>query len=164
MKSRLAPILIALAAFAISPPASARKQKLRLNTPKTQTEDYAAGSFCVSSDCKDCHDGYSLDQVVYSGYDKPLTSDKETLFITNNTDRELTAISFYIKYFDANDRQIHKAFHSLDVSIPPGETRMVSFRSWDVQNSFRYKNSRDSRRDSYTYTIELDPVSIYLKF
>lgn len=164
MNTRLIKILIALIVLLLAPAVSARKQKLQLNKPKPPTEDYASGSFCVSTDCKDCHEGYSIDQVTYSGYDKPLTSNKETIFITNNTDKELTAVSFYINYIDVNGRQIHRAYHSLDISIPAGETRMVSFRSWDVQNSFRYKNSRDSRRDSYTYTIELDPVSIYLKF
>ncbi|MCM1291375.1 MAG: hypothetical protein NC201_05130 [Prevotella sp.] len=142
-------------------------KKTRLKLPdklEGDKEEYVSGSFCVSSDCKDCHEGYSLNQVVFSGYDKPSTSDKETLFITNNTDRILTGVSFYIEYIDNEGRQLHRELKNIKVEIPGGETRMVQFKSWDVQKSFRYKGSRKSRREAYSYTIKIDPVSIYLKF
>lgn len=155
--------LIALLLLCL-PYSQGKKLKLSLPSPKPSQEEYTSGSFCVSSDCEECHEGYSIKMVTFSGYDKPATADKETIFITNNTDRELTSVSFYINYKDINGSQLHKRLVNLQVNIPAGETRIAIFKSWDLQKSFRYKKSRETRRDSYSYSVEIDPVSIYLKF
>lgn len=86
-----------------------------------------------------------LDSVVISGYDKPLRSMRESLFVRNTTDRRLTSVTMSIDYLDMQGRQLHHADITLPVDIPAGETRQVSFTSWDRQMTFVYYRSERSR-------------------
>ena len=58
--------------------------------------------------------------IDVSGYDKPLRSASETLFITNHSRRRLTGVQLRITYLDAHGRQLHEATMWLDTDIPPG--------------------------------------------
>lgn len=93
-----------------------------------------------------------LDSVVISGYDKPLRSMRESLFVRNATDRRLTSVTMSIDYLDMHGRQLHHTDITLPVDIPAGETRQVSFTSWDRQMTFVYyrsERSRNSRAVAY---------------
>ena len=80
--------------------------------------------------------------VTLSGYDKPLKSGYETVFVTNHLERSLQSVKLNIQYRDQKGRQLHQVERWISCSIPPGETRMVTFSSWDRQQSFYYKHSR----------------------
>lgn len=125
--------------------------------------DFAAGSFMVASQCNDCNNGYRLDQISFSGFDKPSTSKKESFFITNNTDRVMSAVSLYIEYLTPEGKMLNKKFLKLSCHIPAGETRAVQIESWDTNSSFHYTGSR-SRKGSNPFTVTFDPVAFYLRF
>ena len=98
-----------------------------------------------------------------NGFDKPLRSRRETFFTTNNTGRPVDALAFTITYFDSNKRQLHQAKHRLDLVIPDTETRQVSVRSWDVQNSFYYVRSAKPDRAAgspFDVTITIDTLFV----
>jgi hypothetical protein len=46
-------------------------------------------------------------QITFYGYEKALSSNYETLFITNNTDSTITSLTFTITYLDSSSRAIH---------------------------------------------------------
>jgi hypothetical protein len=46
-------------------------------------------------------------QITFYGYEKALSSNYETLFITNNTDSTITSLTFTITYLDTSSRAIH---------------------------------------------------------
>lgn len=146
---------------------SARKVSLKLTADKADSKEtsskMARGSFMVSSQCEDCNNGYTLDQIIFSGFDKPGNTSTESFFITNNTDRTLTGVSLYIEYLTPDGRQLHKQFLRLSCNIPPNETRKTDIRSWDTQRSFHYVKSAPSRR-SAPFTVRFDPVAYYLRF
>ncbi|MDE6121955.1 MAG: hypothetical protein K2F76_01830, partial [Duncaniella dubosii] len=77
----------------------------------------------------------SQTDVRLSGYDKPLNSRKESLFISNNTEREITAVEIRMTYKDMQGRMFHETERLLRADIPAGATRRVEFPSWDTQNS-----------------------------
>lgn len=147
--------------------ASARKVSLKLTGDKTDRKEsnsgMVRGSFMVSSQCQDCNNGYTLDQIIFSGFDKPGNSSTESFFITNNTNRTLTGVSLYIEYLTPDGRQLHKQYLRLSCSIPPNETRKTDVRSWDTQRSFHYEKSAASKR-SAPFTVCFDPVAYYLRF
>lgn len=127
--------------------------------------EMVTGSFMVASQCPSCNNGYSLDQVVFTGFDKNQSSSKESFFIINNTDRTLTAVTLYIDYRTPDGRQLHKQFLKLSCSIPPGETRKADIPSWDTQHSFYYLKSQKNRRHpGNPFDIRFDPVALYLRF
>lgn len=93
--------------------------------------------------------------LVHSGYDKPLRSTVETMFITSRLDSAtVTAVEIAIRYLDMKGRQLHERRQWVDVTIPPGETRLVTLPTWDRQQSFYYHRSRRPRYATATpYTV-----------
>lgn len=129
------------------------------------TVRYVAGSFMVASDCKTCNNGYSISQIRFYSFDKASSSDWETFFVENNTDRVLTGVSLYIMYKSMDSRQFHKRFVVLErLAIPAGETRQVSVRSFDKQHSFYYYESSAGRSGARPFKVAIDPVAVYLRY
>lgn len=97
-----------------------------------------------------------------NGYDKPLRSRRETFFATNNAQAPVAAIAFTINYFDQQRRMLHSASQRVNVDIPAGETRQVSLKSWDEQQSFYYVHSavptRAGQATPYDITITVDTI------
>ena len=91
--------------------------------------------------------------IAISGYDKPLNSHKETFFATNKSNKTVKTIGITLNYFDRKNRQLHSATTTIDCSIPPGETRLLSIKSWDKQNSFYYHLSAKPRRQATPYSV-----------
>ncbi len=89
------------------------------------------------------------DSVVVSGFEKPLRSTRETMFVTNNTGRPLTALTLSIEYLDMRGRQLHRAVHTVAEAIPPGETRRVSVDSFDHDGLFYYHLTGSNARSGH---------------
>lgn len=101
-----------------------------------------------------------LDSIAISGYDKPLRSRRESIFVTNRTGRHLSAITVAIDYLDMQGRMLHHADIPLVIDTPPGETRQVTFPSWDRQLSFVYHRSdRSYNRRGTPYTVTVSIIS-----
>ena len=88
--------------------------------------------------------------IRLSGYDKPLNSRKESLFVTNKLPRDITAVELRINYTDMSGRQLHEVTRTIRADIPAGTTRRIDFQSWDKQNSFYYHKSRQPRSANVT--------------
>ncbi len=101
----------------------------------------------------------SRDSISLAGYDKPLRTTHETLLVTNSTTRKLTGLCITVTYLDMQGRQLHRRTDTLTVSIPPAETRLLRFPSWDRQQSYYYHLGpapRSSRFTPYTVSILTD--------
>lgn len=110
----------------------------------------------VNADCVKA-DTLSLpsDSILHlSGYDKPLRSSRESLFVTNRTCRTIKEISFDVEYLDRHGRQLHKRRVTVRCDIPSGQTRRVEFPSWDTQHAFYYRlSTKPQRADGAPYDI-----------
>lgn len=97
------------------------------------------------------------DSLKISGYDKPLRSTRETMFVTNNTKSIVRQIRLSIRYSDTHGRELHSREATVDCVIPPGATRQIALKSWDIQKSFYYKRSpKPGRTDATPYDITCD--------
>lgn len=132
--------------------------------PDTTSQEMVAGSFMVASQCRNCNNGYRLDQVVFTGFDKNQGNSKESFFIINNTDRTLTGVSLYIDYRTLDGRQLHKRFFKLSCNIPAGETRKADIPTWDTQRSFYYHKSKPAKHPGNPFEVIFDPIAYYLRF
>ncbi len=88
----------------------------------------------------------SADDVRISGFDKPLRSRFETMFVTNCRLSTITAVCFIIDYTDPSGRQLHQSIRTVHCDIPPGETRQLKFSTWDAQSAFYYVVTGKPRR------------------
>ena len=92
----------------------------------------------------------TLQKVRLSGFDKPLKSKREMLFVTNNTEYELKGVILECRYYDMSGRQLHQRTITSKCNIPAGATCQVGFKSWDTQESFYYHRSAKPRKASGT--------------
>lgn len=101
-------------------------------------------------------------QVGCFGYDKPLRSSRECFFVSNNTGFDITCVFFTAQYIDTKGRQFHEVSNDRRVDIPDGETRQITFPSWDKQQSFYYVGSTRSRASGtpYNIRISIDSISV----
>jgi len=103
-------------------------------------------------------------EIQLSGYDKPLQATRETLCATNNTSRRIAALVLEITYTDLAGRQIHRRRVTVSTDIPPGETRLVAFRSWDVNHTFFYRLGPKPRKSGvtpYDVTARILKIAVY---
>lgn len=102
--------------------------------------------------------------VSFSGYDKPLRTTRETLFITNTISRRLLRVAFTIAYYDLPGRLIHKQSHNVAADVPAGESRRLTFPSWDRQQSFYYHRSRKPKVSGATpYGIAVKTDTLFFE-
>lgn len=105
-------------------------------------------------------DSVSVASIVLSGYDKTVSSNKETLFITNNSELYVTGITLDILYLDLQGRELHRRTVSRRVDLPAGDTRCVDFPSWDAQKSFYYRYSKTPRKQAIPYDVRISTISV----
>lgn len=103
--------------------------------------------------------------LVLTGYEKPLRSGKETVFASNrDSARTAVEMEMEIEYLDMRGRSLHKRVLDVPLSLPGGETRFVSFKSWDINNVFYYHMNRPVRTKAQAtpYTVKIRVVSLVL--
>lgn len=149
---RLIIILLGLVFLAVAATKVEAKGQRRQKTTRPRLERIATTPEAMS----DSATRALLDSISFAGYDKPLRSTRETMFVTNSSARRLTRLWFTIKYSDMSNRELHSADIELGVDIPPGATRQISFPSWDKQLAFVFhRSARSSRSRGTPYTIAL---------
>lgn len=88
--------------------------------------------------------------IRLSGYDKPLNSRYESLFVTNLTDCEIVSLTIRIVYKDMKGRILHEQTRRVNYPVPERSTRRVQIPSWDKQFTFYYVNGRTPRTANVT--------------
>lgn len=130
-------LLILVLAALISATTFAAAQR----TTRRGLKPRSADSSVSASTGSDTITAPGTDIIAVTGYDKPLRSSVETFFVTNSTNRRITAIRLELTYTDINGNMLHSRTCDITADIPPQATRQLSIRSWDVQNSFYYRLS-----------------------
>lgn len=101
-------------------------------------------------------------EVRLYGYDKPLRSRRETVFVTNMTEHDITAVSVTTQYIDGKGRRFHETKRRIAVDVPPGGTRKADFPSWDTQQSFYYIGSKRPRTQGTPYSIRQSVDTVFV--
>lgn len=116
----------------------------------------------VDGGCRRQHIAAEKGQFEVSGYDKPLRSRHETMLVTNHSERDVDSLYITIDYNDLQGRQLHRRGLWVAGDVPSGETRQVTFPSWDVQCSYVYRYSPTPRRlhTPYDVAVSVDSVSV----
>lgn len=77
-------------------------------------------------------------ELTVSGFDKLLTSKKESFFISNNSNVCVRTVTLTVTYLDTDGAMLHQSTHTLALDLPAGETRRVQIPSFDKQGVFYY--------------------------
>lgn len=107
--------------------------------------------------------GKVIPAIRFYGFDKTVSSNLESFFISNNLDSEIQEIEIEITYFDMKGRQLHKRNVSIDTKIPPHETVRTDIKSWDTQKSFYFHQSAKPRRQATPFDVKLRLLSLKME-
>ena len=92
--------------------------------------------------------------IEISGYEKPVSSRRESALFTNKSGQTVTSLRIAITYSDMQNRELHARRVRIRCDIPAGATRQLYWRTWDYQHSFYYHRSkRPSRQQATPYKI-----------
>lgn len=104
--------------------------------------------------------GINVHNIIFTGYDKTQRSARESLYITNRTDRHITRITFEIAYYNSKGIEMHRRTVSVPVDLPAGTSRKVDFPSWDPQHSYYFHKSKPAKKPGNTYDVAIRLVSL----
>ncbi len=135
-------LLAAVIFLSASHEAEARKKRVTTTRPRLERMTGVTGPLSAV----DTVAPWALDSILLSGYDKPLRSRRESIFVTNKTDLRLTRLILSIDYYDMDGRELHHEDVEVGVDIPAGATRQILFTSWDRQLTFVYYRSERSTK------------------
>lgn len=142
---------------------SARRVKSRPGDAQRQVQpDAGCAVYEVDTICGDAVGG----AVVISGYDKPLRSSRETMFVTNNdTLSTIVRLVLTLDYTDDFGQQLHRRSQSVTAQIPPCQTRIISIPAWDTQQTFYYRGSNPPKRArAYRYDVKISTDTIFSRY
>lgn len=152
--------IVATAAFCILA-TDARKVTTRVKAPPADTTEFMSKIKTYPYQISEFE--RVGDNVNFMAYDKKASSDRETFFVDNGSDVDLSELEIEISYFNSAGKLIHKRTVNLTQEFPAKETRKVDIKSWDKQKSFHYINSVPSSKGSSPYTVRFRILSFLEK-
>ena len=93
------------------------------------------------------------DAVTLKGYSKRASDSKESFFITNNTSHRMSAVRLLLRYSTMNGEMLTQRQVTVPVSLEPGETKLVSIKSFDVQRLFYYYSGPQPRKSATPFRV-----------
>ena len=91
--------------------------------------------------------------VSLKGYSKRASDSKESFFITNNTNHRMSAVRLLMRYTTMSGEMLTQRTVTVPVSLKPGETRVVSIKSFDVQRLFYYYAGPQPRKQATPFKV-----------
>ena len=93
------------------------------------------------------------DAVTLKGYNKRASESKESFFITNNTPHRMSAVRLLLRYSTMTGEMLTQRTVTVPVSLKPGETKLVSIKSFDVQRLFYYYAGPQPRKQATPFQV-----------
>ncbi|MDO4511478.1 MAG: hypothetical protein Q4B68_06660 [Bacteroidales bacterium] len=138
-------ILIA-AALCLGLHARTKTSSHKLSSAKAEVET-------IATDTTHIPDGVDPKAITIKGYTKKASDSKESFFVTNNTHHRISHIKLRLRYTTVEGDLLHERVATVAVSLKPGETRLATLRSWDVQRQFYYYAGTKPRKTATPYKI-----------
>ena len=91
--------------------------------------------------------------VTLKGYSKRASDSKESFFITNNTNHRMSAVRLLMRYTTMNGEMLTQRTVNVPVNLKPGETKLVSIKSFDVQRLFYYYGGPQPRKQATPFKV-----------
>lgn len=105
------------------------------------------------------------DKVEVSEFKKVLASRVESVILTNKSVTDtVQGLILDINYLDLKGKQINRRQVSIDVMVPPGESRFASFASWDKQQLFYHIGTPPAKKTQRAtpFKVKITPKKLVL--
>ena len=91
--------------------------------------------------------------VTLKGFGKRASDSKESFFITNNTAHRMSAVRLLLRYTTLSGEMLTQRAVTVPVSLKPGESKLVSIKSFDVQRQFYYYAGPQPRKQATPFKV-----------
>lgn len=91
--------------------------------------------------------------VTLKGYSKKASDSRESFFVTNNTKHRISHIRLLMRYSQMNGEMLHERTATVEVDLKPGETRLVTIKTFDVQRLFYYYAGPKPRKSATPFKV-----------
>ena len=91
--------------------------------------------------------------VSLKGFSKRASDSKESFFVTNNTGHRMSAVRLLLRYTTMNGEMLTQRSVTVPVDLKPGETKLVSVKSFDVQRLFYYYAGPQPRKSATPFKV-----------
>ncbi len=91
--------------------------------------------------------------VTLKGFSKRASESKESFFITNNTGHRMSAVKLLLRYTAMSGEMLTQRTVNVPVNLKPGETKLVSIKSFDVQRLFYYYAGPQPRKQATPFKV-----------
>ncbi|MCQ2287995.1 MAG: hypothetical protein MJZ74_02750 [Muribaculaceae bacterium] len=93
------------------------------------------------------------DAVTLRGYNKRASDSKESFFITNNLNHRISSVRLLMRYTMLNGTILHERTVTVPVTLKPGETQLVSVKTFDIQRLFYYYGGPKPRKSATPFKV-----------
>lgn len=91
--------------------------------------------------------------VTLKGFSKRASDAKESFFITNHTGGKMSAVRLVLRYTTMDGELLTQRTVNIPVSLKPGETKLVSVKSFDVQRLFYFYAGPQPRKQATPFKV-----------
>ena len=105
---------------------------------------------------------HKLETVSFAGYDKEANSVKESFILVNSSDHLISGFEVRIDYLDMQGRMLHSRIIKEKCFVPPGETRRLDIKSWDVQHTYYYYLGNEPKRVATPFQVSFKPQRYWI--
>ncbi|MCH5236581.1 MAG: hypothetical protein J1E95_02140 [Muribaculaceae bacterium] len=168
MKRSSVLLILLLVAFTGSITLSAKKIKstFRIEKENIKNKDNVkAAESDIRFDLQDTESPDSLkhffSEISFAGYEKEISSSVESFLVINGSDKDLSAITVRIDYFDLQGRMIHSRDYTVRSVVPAGQTRKIDIPSWDRQRTYYYYLGNEPKKVATPYKVTITPVTYW---
>lgn len=91
--------------------------------------------------------------VTLRGFNKRASDSKESFFVTNNLKHRISAIRLLMRYSTLDGSMLHERTVTVPVTLAPGETQLVSIKTFDVQRLFYYHGGPKPRKSATPFKV-----------
>ncbi len=142
------PLLLILA-YAATMDARTRTTRKNLNTTEIPVMLLEASDGLLP----DSLAGIDPDAVTLKGFNKRASDNKESFFITNNTSHRMSAVRLLLRYSTMSGEMLTQRAVNVPVSLKPGETKLVSIKSFDIQRLFYFYAGPKPRKQATPFQV-----------
>lgn len=91
--------------------------------------------------------------ITLRGYNKRASDSKESFFITNNLKHRISAVRLLLRYTTMDGTMLHERTVNVPVALGPGETQLVSVKTFDIQRMFYYYGGPKPRKSATPFKV-----------
>lgn len=128
----------------------------RVRTTQRQLHSAAAVVQTIDAadvDTVDLAAGVNPDGIVMKGFSKRASDSKESFFLTSRLSHPISSVRLLMRYMTMDGSVLHERRIVVPVDLKPGETKLVSVKTFDLQHRFYYYGGNKPRKSATPFKV-----------